>query len=276
MTRELVLAAQTLWTTDDFVTRTAASAAAGFKAIGLRPVDYTRAQSAGHTGRDLRRILEEAELEVVELSALHGFTDRAGSEAEEDTLVRMATELGGKYLMATGEITDSLDRTAEQFGSLCDRVRPLGLRVALEFTPWSTIPDAATAWEIVRRSGRGNGGVIVDAWHHFRGARSESQLLAIPPDRVVALQVSDADEAVVGTLLDDTLHRRRLPGEGSFPLVDFFRTLEGNGVAAPISIEIISDEIHGLPPAQAARRAMEATQALLNEVDAGRGGGRDA
>lgn len=268
--RRLVLAAQTLSTTEDFATRVAASAEAGFDAIGLRPSDYRDALRAGWSDRELRALLDRHGVEVVELSVLHGFARAERSErslAEEATLLHMADVLGGDYLMAVTEVEGSIEQTAEQFGALCDRAAAHELRVALEFLPWTTIPDAATAWEVVRGAGRPNGGVLVDAWHHFRGACDDRQLLAIPPERIFPIQFDDADPEPVGTLLEDTMHRRRVPGEGSFPLVDFVRLLEGHGVAAPFSIELLSDELHALPAAEAARRAMEGTRRVLDAVD---------
>jgi sugar phosphate isomerase/epimerase len=270
MGRQLVLAAQTLATTQDFATRVAASAAAGFTAIGLRPEDYRRARAAGHSDAELARMLDDAGVEVAELSVLRGFSGAEASVREEAVLMQMADAFGGTYMMAIDEVTESVERTAEHFAALCDRVAGRGLQVALEFLPWTTIPDAATAWEIVRLADRPNGGIIVDSWHHFRGARDEAQLLAIPPERMVALQIDDADAEPVGTLLEDTLHNRRVPGEGTFPLVDFVDLLERHGADAPFSIEILSDELHALPAEEAAQRAMDATRRMLAEVDARR------
>src|SRR4051812_10377751 len=269
MARRYVLAAQTLATTEDFRTRVAASAAAGFTEIGLRPDDYRRARAAGHSDAELARILDEGGVQVAELSVLRGFSGAEASQREEAVLMQMADAFGGTYMMAIDEVTESVERTAEHFAGLCDRVAARGLQVALEFLPWTTIPDAATAWDVVRLADRPNGGVIVDSWHHFRGARDEAQLLAIPPERMVALQLDDADAEPVGTLLEDTLHRRRLPGEGTFPLVDFVSLLEDHGAyGAPISIEILSDELHALPAEEAAQRAMDATRRLFDAVDA--------
>jgi sugar phosphate isomerase/epimerase len=270
MARRFVLAAQSLATTEDFATRVAASAAAGFTEIGLRPVDYRGARAAGHSDADLARILDDAGVRVTELSVLRGFSGDEASVREEATLMQMADAFGGTYMMAIDEVTESVERTAEHFAALCDRAATRGLQVALEFLPWTTIPDAATAWEVVRLADRPNGGVIVDSWHHFRGARDEAQLLAIPPERMVALQLDDADAEPAGTLLEDTLHRRRLPGEGTFPLVDFVGLLEDHGADAPISIEILSDELHALAPDEAARRTMDATRRLFAAVDARR------
>ena len=62
------------------------------------------------------------------------------------------------------------------------------------------------------------------------------------------------------------MHRRRLPGEGSFDLQSFIRLIDEIGVAAPMAIEVISDEQAALPLDEAARRAFETTTAVLNRA----------
>jgi sugar phosphate isomerase/epimerase len=152
---------------------------------------------------------------------------------------------------------------AERFAGVCERAARRGLLVALEFLPWSPIPDAASAWEIVQRAGQRNGGVLVDAWHHFRGAADPDMLRAIPPQHVVAVQIDDADATPVGTPFEDTVLRRRLPGAGSFDLVGLIRLLDDRGVSAPISVEIIAPDFHALPVEEAARTAADATRTVL-------------
>ena len=43
--------------------------------------------------------------------------------------------------------------------------------------------------------------------------------------------------------MEDTSYRRRLPGEGEFDLVGFLQLLDDRGVTAPISVEILSNEL---------------------------------
>jgi sugar phosphate isomerase/epimerase len=42
------------------------------------------------------------------------------------------------------------------------------MQVALEFRPYSNIPDVAAAANIVAEADRANGGLCVDTWHFFR------------------------------------------------------------------------------------------------------------
>jgi sugar phosphate isomerase/epimerase len=140
------------------------------------------------------------------------------------------------------------------------------LLVALEFLPWSGIPDAAAAWAVVRAADRPNGGINLDAWHHFRGAQDDAMLLAVPADRYVAIAINDADAEVVGDLVEDTTRRRRLPGAGNFALVEWLRLLDRHGVTAPVTVEILSDEQNALAPAEAAGRSIRAARAVMAEA----------
>jgi sugar phosphate isomerase/epimerase len=135
----------------------------------------------------------------------------------------------------------------------------------VEFLPWSGIPDLATAWEIVRRADRRNAGVAVDAWHWARSVPScdVETLRAIPGERLVGVQLDDAPAEVEPDLMYATLHDRLLPGDGAIDLETFLSTLHDIGAVAPFGVEVFSDELHALAPAEAARRAADATRRVV-------------
>ena len=68
---------------------------------------------------------------------------------------------------------------------------------------------------------------------------------------------------MVGTLLEDTIHRRRLPGEGSFDLEGFIRLIDDHGVHCPLSVEILSDELRKGSARDAATASAAATRSVL-------------
>src|SRR5581483_6235884 len=159
-----------------------------------------------------------------------------------------------------------LDDVTERFAGLCDRAAEHGLLVALEFLPWSGIPDVATAWQVVDGAGRANGGLLVDSWHHLRGAADDGALRAVPGDRVFVVQVSDAPAKPDGDYMQDTMLNRRLPGDGDLDLVGFLRTLDAMGVDCPVSVELFNPAFQSLPADEAARLAHDATRALVAEA----------
>jgi sugar phosphate isomerase/epimerase len=59
---------------------------------------------------------------------------------------------------------------------------------------------------------------------------------------------------IVGTLFEDTVHRRRYCGEGSFDLTGIITALRTAGWTGP-GVEILSDEHRSLPVDEALSRA---------------------
>lgn len=266
----LVMSTQTM-PVAGFVARVEAAAAAGYTGIGLRPADRQRALSEeGLTDADLRAVLATNGVAVIELEVLRSFALEgqalATSREQEAALYDMAGAIGGRHLIAVSDLAGDLDAAAEAFAGVCDRAAEHGLLVGLEFLPWTDIADAGVAWDIVRRADRPGGGVLVDSWHHYRGAADDALLQALPGDRITAIQLDDADAEQVGTMYEDTLQRRRLPGEGDFDLVRFLRVLAGTGTTAPICVEVISDAQRAMAPAEAAGGSADATRRVLDEA----------
>lgn len=257
--------------------RVTAAAAAGFSAIGLTVEDYQACRAHGLSPTTLRQIVADAGIRVAELEFLTNWwrADAAGDQARllEEQLYAAAEVFGARHLNV-GSIGEPgtlppLAVVADRFAALCDRAAQQGLLVALEFLPWSDIPDAKAAEAIVHQAARANGGILIDSWHYFRGAADPAQLQAIPADHFVAIQFDDADAVRVGGWMEDTTLRRRLPGEGAFDLIGFVRMLDMLGVRAPISVEIISTEHQARELPVAAQLAYDTTRTILTQARAG-------
>jgi sugar phosphate isomerase/epimerase len=254
-----------------FETRVAAAARAGYAGLGLLVENYEAMRAAGQTDAHLRAVLADHGQQVVEIEFLYHWMctdEREGFSSDlEARLFRMADALGVRNLnmgdVNPPEQAPPRDLVVERFAGVCDRAAQHGLLVGLEFLPWSGIPDAAAAGEIVKGAGRPNGGINLDAWHYFRGGADETALLAIPADRFTSVALNDADPVMVGTMIEDTTRRRRLPGEGCFDLVGFLRALDRHGVTAPLVVEILSDEQNVRPIDEAAAAPLAATRAVL-------------
>jgi sugar phosphate isomerase/epimerase len=191
---------------------------------------------------------------------------RAFLATGEDEFYAIADALGARSINAA--LADpralELDAVAGAFAALCDRANAHGLLVTLEFLPWTMIRDVAMAATVVQRAGRTNGGVMLDAWHHFRsGATTRS----IPAAHVRGIQLNDAPARAESDLIDETLHRRLAPGDGDIDLTGLLRHLAAGGCTAPIGIEVFSDTWNSAPlrdtaqhMAAAARRTLEAAR----------------
>ncbi len=257
-----------------FEERVAAAARAGYKGIGTRYDEYAASRASGLSDADMRAILDRHGIVLQELEFVYGWSSDDGEKQAEARRIeglayQAADALGAHHLNvgcseALGALA-AVEAVAERFAGLCDRAAEHGLKVAIEFMPWTGIPDAAKAWEVVRFAGRPNGGLLVDSWHYFRGAAEPSMLRPVPADRIVALQIDDADAAIVGSMSQDT-RRRRLPGDGSFDLDGFVRLLDEIGVRGPYGVEIISDARASLPLDEALGEAYKATRTVLDRA----------
>jgi sugar phosphate isomerase/epimerase len=242
--------------------------------LGLLVDDYDAMRASGSSDADLRAVCDDQGIRVVEVEFLYHWTcvDEREDFARdlEQRLYRAADAFGARH-MNMGDVNPPpemppLELAAERFAEICDRAAEHGLLVALEFLPWSGIPDAATAWDIVRTADRPNGGINLDVWHHFRGAADSDMLRAIPAERILCVAISDADPEPVGDLIEDTTRHRRLPGEGRFDLIGFLRLLDEMSVTAPVTVEILSDEQNARPTDEGARVAMDATREVMRKA----------
>lgn len=256
--------------------RAAAAAAAGFRALSLFPQDYRRAREAGLSDGELRRMLGDHGLAIAEIDPLLSWLPGVGDAGIDETgrgflahgeaeFYAIADALGARSINAAladpGEL--ELDAIAEAFAKLCDRAAAHGLLVTLEFLPWTRIRDAATATALVERAGPANGGVMLDAWHHYR---SGAPLDAISASRVLGVQLSDAPAQAEADPIAETLQRRRIPGEGDADLAGLLRHLAAGGCDAPVGVEVFSSALAGRPVEEVAQRVAAATRALLDPI----------
>jgi sugar phosphate isomerase/epimerase len=150
-----------------------------------------------------------------------------------------------------------------QFAAACDRCAEAGVTVHLEFILWPPIDSLRVAWDVVHAADRPNGGIMFDTWHFCRGDPDLDLLATIPGERIFSVQLSDGAPDIRESLVKDTLRHRLLPGDGVFDLVGTVRTLHAIGGLRLVGPEVMSSELHALPPIEAARRAGEACDSVV-------------
>lgn len=230
------------------------AARAGFQGVVLR----TRAALPGgpaypmHLG-DARFERTRAELDaqgvVVEAVEQIGL-DRELDVASLRPMLEAAHALGAKRLICSGDDPEPAV-IIEQFATLCDIVRPLGLEVGLEFMAFRHLKTLAAALDVVAKADRANGGVIVDALHLFRSGGSVAQVDAARHASIVEIQLSDAPRLPPPPdgIAAEARGSRLAPGEGELPLADLIACQPG----ASLSVEVPFGDARRDWPAQ--RRA---------------------
>jgi len=262
-----------------FVERCAAAAEAGFSGVSLFLDDLARARADGLSDADLKAVLRDHGLAVAELDPLMRWlpgTELDGAASAEgqgffgygEADFHAAAELvEARSINAVLYCEEELprDAIAEAFAGVCDRAREHDLLVHLEFLPWTQVRDLPTALAIVEAAGRANGGVLLDAWHHFRSGAANAALEPAA-ERVLAIQLDDAPAQAEADPVAETMQRRLLPGAGDADLVEMLRRLDAGGCRAPVGVEVFSSELQQLPAQEVARRAADATRAVLAQA----------
>jgi sugar phosphate isomerase/epimerase len=258
-----------------FDERLPAAADAGFAAIGLYLYEYERLRNEEQrSDAALVAQLDAHGLCVAEIEALKGWWTVAGPEREtfdhaEGLAFEMAEAFGARYLQVIGPYDCSVEQAVERLGTLCDRAAQHGLLVGIEWLPFTNIPHAAAAQQLVEAVGRTNLGYCADIWHHVRGANDVEMLRALPGERIFAIQMNDGPIApTLADYKDDCLATRLPPGEGEFDCAGFLQIMRSLGVTAPISLEVASTALWELPAAETARRAVDGINSVLAAVDA--------
>jgi len=251
-----------------------AAVAGGFRGISLFPVQLERDREAGMTPADMRAHLRERGVEVALLEPIlswipgEALPDLARALAGDppEVFLDWAAELGAPTVLAVDGFGAScgLEALADSFARLCDAAGARGLDVALEFLPWSSLPDLSTASRLLALVSRPNAGLMIDAIHFHRGPSTLAQLAASDGARILGVQLCDAPaRPVLDDLAMDSLHHRLPPGDGVIALVELVRGLDAAGYTGPIGVEVFSDALAGRPAAEVGRLVGDATRAVL-------------
>lgn len=272
--QHLVLCAGTV-TGANFEQLIAAARAGGFDAVSLFPAHYREARAAGASDADLRLRLADNGLCIAELDPLlnwvpgHEFPADAGMGlAAEDEFYRIKDALGARSLNVVWALPQRVSEEVlvEAFAAVCDRAARHDLLAHIEFLPWAQIDSIETALRVVRLADRPNGGILFDSWHHFRSGVDNAALTTLPGERVQAIQLNDAPALAEENLVEETMQRRLLPGEGDIALVEIIRALDAAGCNAPLGIEVFSTALQKLTPVEIGRIVGDNLRALLRQA----------
>ncbi len=177
-------------------------------------------------------------------------------------------ELGTGLMLVCSNVSPAalggIDRAAADFRELGERAARRGLRVGYEALAWGRhVSDHRDAWEIVRRAGHPNVGLILDSFHTLARRIDVDSIRAIPGDRIFIVQLADAP-LIEMDLLYWSRHFRNMPGEGDLPVGDFMRAVAATGYDGVLSLEIFNDQFRGGSPRSI---AIDGRRSLVNLMD---------
>jgi sugar phosphate isomerase/epimerase len=265
--RSLTLAHLALGTTPTATIDAAAEAqfgAVGLRICARRPGDpYAGEPILGHpaAARALRDRAAAHGIRLSNISAYQFYPD-VGLEQVRPAIDATA-ELGAPILVANGFDPDTARFTAV-FAAYCEAAAAAGIRVALEFLPYSGVRNLDSALSIVEASGARNAGVLLDALHLERSGGVPADIARIPDGRVIFAQLCDArrwtgprtDEA----LLNEARTARLPAGTGDLPLFEFLDALPPG---TEIEYEVARADLSQASPFDKARAAHEDAERFM-------------
>lgn len=240
---------------------------AGFCGFGVHAIDLDGAiRTYGLSG--LRSILLDNGIDYVEIEGIPAWwSSTPDRNPQIQAVLTAATGLGVRHLkLNPASLDEPWDHTegAERFRHLAAMTEELGIRLGLEFLPWTTIPDLRSGTAFLKQADHPNAGLVIDIWHVERSATSIEDLLLLPRELVSGVELNDADSEVVGELYADTIDRRRYCGEGSFALSSFVAALRHIGWTGPWGVEILSVEHREAELERALRKASTTARQVLD------------
>ncbi len=169
-------------------------------------------------------------------------------------------------LVISGDFAESItatdyDRAIVSLRQAGQLAAARGVRIALEFQSRAAFcNNLCTAASLVEQCGESNVGICLDVFHYYTGPSKFEDLVALSPNRLFHVQLSD----LAGTpreLATDT--DRILPGDGDFqlgPIIDHLRAIDYRGA---VSVELMNPQIWKVQALQVAEVAVTALRRLL-------------
>ena len=239
--------------------------AAGFHGFGTILADVQRAEATiGY--REMRRVLAGSGIKYVELEFLvDWYADgkrRSHSDKTRRDLLAAADALGARDIKIGPDFdtpTADIPRMQGCFADLCRDAAKYGADIAIEMMPWSNVRTIETARAIVEGADQPNGGIVLDIWHLARGGIAYDQIKTIPPRFIRSVEIDDAAASAVGSLVEDTIHRRLFPGAGALNPPAFINAIQATGWRGCYGVEILSSVYRKWPIKEVVQEAFDST-----------------
>lgn len=218
----------------------------GFDTIGLRLLPAAPGTTAYPLHEDpaaldeLVRRLADSPIEVFDLEII-----RIGEEFDVSScrpLLEAGARLGARAVLVGGDDPDRA-RLTDSYARLAHVCAEYDIVASLEFMPWTAVPDAAAAIEIVGKADGPARSILVDALHVGRSATTLDDLAAIPAEWLHYAQMCDGSVPVPrgdAELIRHAREERLVPGTGGIDLPGIWSVLpEG----LPVSIELPNEPL---------------------------------
>jgi len=241
--------------------------AAGWGAVELRRLDFTRAAERGETADQVISMVKASGLPVacvgVELGWIWARGDeRARLQKVFDEQCARARALGATTVMSP------VDRGRGDLGDAATSVREVGdiaaghgVKLALEFnSQCEQLNTLAGIRELMARAAHPRCGLLLDTYHLERSGADLRAIEDVTPPEIAYVQYSDVPRTGLepGKVLD-----RLPPGRGRVRFTEVFGVIAKKGYTGYLSYEAPNPSEWARPAGDVARDALAATLAVL-------------
>ena len=262
------------WTIDTTPLATAldAARAAGYDAVELRRIDFTRCYEAGMTNAQVLDLIRKAGIKVGILGVEYGWLFATGEESRRLFGVlrescENAVALGCDMLMcAPGQVAGPLRDAIVHLRAAGDIAAEYGLRLAIEFNSQHDVLNCLEAQrELVSGAGKPNCGILLDAYHLTRSGAGGRGFEDTPGEDIFVFQYSDVPPTAVPAGVRRPTDRLA-PGEGIVQWREMLGLLAEKGYTGYLSYEAPNPELWAQSPYDVARDGVVRTRELIEDA----------
>lgn len=257
----------------DLVTDIKAASAAGFDLLEIW-ASKLRKFLQTNTPADLKRLLEEANLEPYSINSIEHITFRTNDDyekikAETEELSAIAGEIGCPYIVVVpGKLPDGatkeeiIEESERVLNELADIAEKHNVSLAFEFLGQTdcSVQTLDLCNEIVEKVDRKSIGNVIDTFHFYAGNSTFDAIDSMKPEKLFIFHINDAEDLPKEELTDA---HRLYPGTGILPIKEMKAHFDKIGYDRMVSIEIFRPEYWDQDPFEVARKAKEATEKVL-------------
>lgn len=230
----------------------AAAAQAGFRGVGLDWFSLRDAESRGVELTSLTRLVSDLGLVWTDLAALGLDTDESKDDRISRSMARRCDALAIPVCALVVSVPAS-EAAYRRVATCAEIFNSSGIRVALEFLPYSGIRSLAEARDVCSRVGYDACGLMIDTLHLMRSGGTPEDVAALSATEIACVQVADGPAHPPADLVDESRNGRLLPGAGAFDTQGFAAALKKLGYAGTVSVEVLSSHLRTLPPDELAK-----------------------
>ena len=244
---------------------------AGYDGIELWLRDVQLFLDAGGKLAELRKQLDDSGLTVESAIAFAAWIvddEEARTKGLEQAArdMEVVAALGGKRIAAPpagatqGPKLD-LDRAGERYRALLELGRQQGVVPMLEVWGfWTNLSRLAEVLHVCAAADHPDACVLPDVYHLYKGGSNFSDLALLAGPKIPVFHINDYPSEPERSRIQDA--DRVYPGDGIAPLPQIFTTLQGNGFAGVLSLELFNRTYWEQDPLEVARTGLAKMKTL--------------